>query len=97
MAELSQRELIRLQKELLVAQSNLNRQVVIAELERVSDSLAWVQTCGTTMRRAAPVLAFLAPLALTKKPRGFTLRRILGGGLMCWRIFRKMQSAFGAP
>lgn len=57
------------EKEALLAESNLNRAILNAELQNLRSGLGWVDGATRTSRQFAPLLLLLAPLA------GFFLTR----------------------
>lgn len=91
MARLSQREIIRLRKQVVVMRSDLNRQIIAADWKRVSASLAWLPAALNVTKTAAPLLAFAAPWMARKSTRSSSLKRLISGGLLGWRLFRKLR------
>jgi len=62
-----------LEKQVLVAESGLNRLAVQAELQNLRSATTWVSEAARWPRKAGPLLVLLAPLAgflLTRASRG---------------------------
>jgi hypothetical protein len=98
MARLPDREIIRLRKQVAVMRSELNRQRMGADLQQLHASLGWVPGAWATARRFAPFLALLTPLALrAKTPGRFSLKRIAAGGVVGWRLLKKIRTLWKRP
>jgi hypothetical protein len=95
-------ESLRLRKQLLVLESNLNRAALQAEWGNVRAATAWVRSARQTFHQVRPWLVLLAPLAgyLTarrpNRPPG-VLRRLVSA----WRWIRALlgvwEAVRGAP
>jgi hypothetical protein len=106
MADLPQIRELEARKRLLVATSNLQRQLIAVDCVRLEERAAWVEQGYAVCRAAAPLWKIGAPAALWllfRKRK--SVRSLLGKGLAglslgrqlvgAWRAFRRDKPAAG--
>ena len=93
MAKKSELARLQIQKRLLVAKSEIHRQTLELELERLRESTAWIQKGVHLVRSSLPFLAVGAPVAgyfVAKKRKG--LRSLSEKGAWIWSAVQHIRS-----
>lgn len=92
MAQVSEIEVLELQKRLLVARSSICRERLGVELGRIQSAAGWVPQAAEAVRRHSSLLLIVLPVAgwwLAR--RRWSVTRLAGRVLAGWQLVRGVQ------